>query len=99
MKYLLLLMLTALASQIYGSGETEDPLESLPLPSGNKAVIDGMIRDGEYDELQNIGDKIAIYTQRDGAMVKIGALARTNGWLAIGVQSNSLDGAHLFSGP
>jgi hypothetical protein len=66
MKYLLLLMLTALASQIYGSGETEDPLESLPLPSGNKAVIDGMIRDGEYDELQNIGDKIAIYTQRDG---------------------------------
>jgi hypothetical protein len=98
MKSILSIVMMGLALGAYAGGEPEEPLENLPVPAGEKVVVDGKIGEGEYDEVQNIRDRMAIYTQKEGEMITVGVLARTTGWIALGFGSGKMDGAHMLFG-
>jgi hypothetical protein len=68
------------------------------LPVGSaQPVVDGVLETGEY-ALQNDYGSMQISLSRTADTLYVGAAGRTQGWVAVGLNSLKMDGATIFMG-
>jgi hypothetical protein len=64
---------------------------------GAEPVVDGIVTAGEY-ALQNDYGSMQISLSRSADTLYVGAVGRTQGWVAVGLNSLKMDGATIFMG-
>lgn len=98
---MLLVGIAAIFVFITGCGAPAAPKEPPPaqpkVTGATKAwQADGIIEEAEYSRQQKIGE-IEIYTRLEGDSVMIGLKAKTNGWIALGIDpEDKMKGADML---
>jgi len=97
-KTFFLVLLVFLTLGLFAGGGQEEVDLNLPEPAGEAVSIDGAIAEGEYDKVLNFQDKMFVYLQIEDEVLHLGAVAQTTGWIALGLGSAKMDGAHMLFG-
>jgi DOMON domain len=60
--------------------------------------VDGVVKAGEYTYARDFDHQLTLYASRTADTLCFGVVAITDGWVAVGLGSQKMDGAAIFMG-
>lgn len=69
----------------------------VPVSGQTKPVTDGTVMAGEY-KIEHVDGPVRLLASFDASHIYLAIVGKTEGWVAVGVGSSRMDGAHIFIG-
>jgi len=66
--------------------------------SSTSPSVDGVVKAGEYTYARDFDHQLTLYASRTADTLYFGVVAITDGWVAVGLGSQKMDGAAIFMG-